>query len=90
MTSCQSFGLRKEREVEDVMPMLRRWVHRTSAVMAFPLIEIPFCCSRVFQKRFRMCFQSKSPVRSSRPHMVLKRGREPRMMNSGDVLSSSL
>ena len=78
-TSCLSLGARRVSAVEVDIPQATKWNFSVEALMGIPLMEIPLSRKRVFRKRLKTCFQSKSDVISLSPHLVLKNGNEERM-----------
>lgn len=60
------------------IPQATKWNFSVEVLRGMPLMEIPLSRKRVFRKRLKTCFQSKSDVISFFPHLVLKNSIEER------------
>lgn len=69
MTSCLSFGARRLSADTGDIPVEMRWAFITVAVIECPLMLKPFKHTAVFRILFKTCFQSKSGVKASMPHL---------------------
>lgn len=58
------------------IPQATKWNLSVEVLKGTPLIEIPSSRKRVFRKRLKICFQSKSDVISSSLLVLKKRNKE--------------